>query len=357
MRLLSSLLFSIKAVSVSACLGFAHRHDIFLPLNGTLAASNQIPLNQAGYGVSNLGGGAYMVTDGFYQSLVVVSTSGVVVVDAPPTIGHKLQWAIGNLTAAPVRWFIYSHSHADHAGGAYLFTSNQSNTAEHETKITTIAHENTAKQLAMLRDPHRPVPVVTFKERYTLRAGNQTLELFFPGVGHDLGNIIIYAPAQKVLMMVDQVYAGWVPFASLAASVYVPGWIAAHDEILRYDFDVYLGGHLGGPGNRTAVQVQREYVWDLYHNCEAALGQSATDDPGVGLGGISSDVLDGNPGNYWALVAVYQDAVAERCYNATSEKWLGRLAAQDVFGFSHALTMVESLRLDYDVLGPNGVAP
>ncbi|KAK1756649.1 Metallo-hydrolase/oxidoreductase [Echria macrotheca] len=334
------------------CTGFSSPHDLYLSVNGTLAAENQIPLNAAGYGVSHFGHGAYMVTDGAYQTFVLVSTAGVIVVDAPPTTGHKIQWAIGNLTSTPVRWFIYSHSHSDHAGGAYLF-ANQTN-----PKVTTIAHENTASQLAAATDPHRPVPKITFKDRYKLSAGNQTLELFFPGIGHDLGNIIIYAPKPKVLMMVDQVYAGWVPFWNLAASVYVPGWIKAHDQILAYDFDVYLGGHMGGPGNRTAVEVQREYVHDLFDNCAEALILSGTgENPNVDIAVISKEVLTNNPYNIWAQFAAYLDAVADLCYNATSSKWLGKLAAQDIFGYSHARTMVSSLRLDYDVLGPNDVQP
>ena len=190
MKFLIALLLYTQ--TVTACLGFHHRHDIFLPLNNTLAVTNQLPLNDAGYAIADLGKGAYLVTEGVYQSLVVVSTAGVILVDAPPTIGHKLQWAIGNLTTLPVRWFIYSHSHSDHAGGAYLFTGAQK--SKKKDKITIISHENTASQLAASNDPHRPPPAVTFKDRYKLRAGNQTLDLSFPGIGHDLGNIIIYLP-------------------------------------------------------------------------------------------------------------------------------------------------------------------
>ncbi|KAK5660620.1 hypothetical protein OQA88_13184 [Cercophora sp. LCS_1] len=113
---------------------------------------------------------------------------------------------------------------------------------------------------------------------------------------------------------------------------------------------------MGGPGNRTSVEVQREYARDLYDNCAEALIRSGDPkDPEIDIGAISKEVLGNNPYNIWAQFAVYLDAVAERCYNKTSEKWLGRLAAQDVFGFSHARTMDSSLRLDYDVLGPNGV--
>ncbi|KAK0738882.1 beta-lactamase-like protein [Schizothecium vesticola] len=348
--LFPSLVALLFQGSANACTGFAGVHDHFLPINGTFAANNQISLNSDGYGVSHFGSGAYMITDGAYQTFVVVSTEGVVVVDAPPTTGHKIQWAIGNLTSIPVRWFIYSHSHSDHAGGAYIF-ANQSH-----PQVTTISHENTASQLATAKDPHRPVPQITFNDRYNLVAGNQTLELSFPGIGHDLGNIIIYAPKQRVLMMVDQIYAGWVPFWNLAASLYVPGWIQAHDQLLAYDFDVYLGGHMGGPANRTAVEVQREYVQDLFDNCADALLESGSpENPTVDIGTISKEVLENNPSNIWAQFAVYLDAVADLCYNKTSEKWLGKLAAQDIFGFSHARTMVSSLRLDYDILGPNGV--
>ena len=355
------------ARAATACLGFAGRHDIFLPLNNTFALANQIPLNAAGYGVSDLGKGAYMVTDGVYQSLVLVSTAGIVLVDAPPTLvsGHKLEWAIGNITTTvPIRWFIYSHSHSDHAGGAYLFTTNLTSSTNPQSKpqppktpakVGIIAHENTASQLKSSNDPRRPPPTTAFKTNYTLQAGNQTLNLFFPGIGHDLGNILIHAPRQRIVMMVDQVFAGWVPFADLAASSYIPGWIEGHDAILSYDFDVYLGGHMGGPANRSAVETQREYVMDLYQNCEGALVRSGTDDAGIGLQGIATDVMSKNPYNAWALFAAYLDAVAERCYNLTSDKWLGRLAGQDVFGYSHAKAMVNSLRLDYDVLGPNGV--
>ena len=115
---------------------------------------------------------------------------------------------------------------------------------------------------------------------------------------------------------------------------------------------------MGGPGNRTDVKVQREYVRDLYDNCADALVKSGSpENPTVDIAAISKEVLTNNPYNIWAQFAVYLDAVADLCYNTTSKKWLGKLAAQDIFGFSHARTMVSSLRLDYDILGPNGVQP
>ena len=65
---------------------------------------------------------------------------------------------------------------------------------------------------------------------------------------------------------------------------------------------------------------------------------------------ISNVVIPDNPFNIWAQFASHLDAVADFCYNKTREKWLGRLAVQDVFGFGHAKAMVSLLRLDYDIL-------
>jgi hypothetical protein len=49
---------------------------------------------------------------------------------------------------------------------------------------------------------------------------------------------------------------------------------------------------------------------------------------------------------------VYLDITTEFCANKTNEKWVGMLGGIDVFGFENAGKMLESLRLDYDQLGP-----
>ena len=332
------------APTTSFCLEEDGLHTTFAPLTSAAAG---LPLNSAGYAMQNFGGGAYMVTDGAYQALFLVSDQGVIVVDCPPTMASKLQYAIKNTTNEPIKYFVYSHSHGDHVGGAYLFAN--------MTGVKSVGHANTAYQLSFVKDPKRPTPEITFKHKYDIHLGNQTLKLVFNGPSHDNGNIFIYAEKQKVIMVVDTVYPGWVPFAELAQSVYIPGWFAAHDQILDYDFDFYVGGHLGRAGTREDVEIAREYIHDLYNNCVDAIAKSATNDPNVGLGTIATDVLTNNPGNAWAEFRVYLDLVGDLCYNTTSEKWLGKLSAQDVYGFSNAAKMVESLRLDYDVLGPLGV--
>jgi glyoxylase-like metal-dependent hydrolase (beta-lactamase superfamily II) len=201
-------------------------------------------------------------------------------------------------------------------------------------------------------DPTRPPPTITFQETYNLCIGNQTLELSYKGENHLTGNIFIYAPVQKVLILIDIVFPGWTPFANLGETTSLPGFINAHSQILEYDFDHYIGGHLGRSGNRTDVLIQQEYVLDLKVNCEAAINLSATNDPVYGVAAVLGAASAKNPGNTWAVFKTYLDTITGLCANTTNEKWLGQLAAADVFQFENAGSMVEGLRIDYSVLGP-----
>jgi glyoxylase-like metal-dependent hydrolase (beta-lactamase superfamily II) len=309
----------------------------FLPLpNGTYAP----PVDpKTGYYLEHLGSGSYFVTEGAYQALFLVSTTGVILVDCPPTIGYNLKAAIKSVTDKPVTHFVYSHAHGDHVSGAYIFK---------DTVREYIAHQDTRNFLEELPtpDPHRPLPNRVFRHEKLLRVGNQTLELSYKGPNHQAGNIFIYAPSAKTLMLVDVIFPGWVPFSGLAQSENIPNWIKAHDQILEYDFTKYIGGHVGAYGTRKDVVLQKEYITDLYHNCVAALTGPADGNQTLG------PVVATNPGNPWAIFKVVLKRGVDECAEKTNRKWNGRLAAVDVFGWENAYKMLESLRIDFGVLGP-----
>lgn len=307
--------------------------------------------NATGFRVESFGKGAYLLTDGLYQALFLVANESVIVVDAPPTIGHNMVKGIESVTDLPISHFVYSHAHADHIGAASLLAG---------PDVTIIAHVETAMELGLVNDSARPAPNVTFTDHFKLEVCNQTLELAYRGPNHQPGNTFIYAPLQKVLMLVDIVYPGWVPFEALGESQNIPGYIKAHDQLLEYDFDHYLGGHLNRAGTREDVVIQKAYMTDLYNNCAEAIRLSA--EPPSASNPLSAQtaliaVGQANPGNSWAMFDHYlSDVTAEWCANKTQSQWLGKLAAVDVYAKSHATVMIESLRLDFGVLGPFGVA-
>ena len=193
--------------------------------NGTMA---QIPesargpaIPETGYLVEEIRDNLYWVTDGSYNTMFLVTDEGVVAVDAPPSIGQNYLKAIANVTDKPITHVIYSHAHLDHIGAAGIFPKN----------ATYIAHEDTASELqraislASNTSAVPPVPTITFPNNYTLQVGNQTLNLDYYGVNHMPGNLFIYAPNQKTLMLVDVVFPGWVPYVYLAIADDVAGFI------------------------------------------------------------------------------------------------------------------------------------
>ncbi len=266
------------------------------------------------------------MTDGVYQTMFLTTGSGVIAVDAPPTIGKNYLKAIAEVTKEPVTYVIYSHAHKDHIGAAAMFPR----TAKF------IAHKETARLLARAKDPNRPVPTVTFTTSYKLKVGRQILILDYKGPNHEPGNIFIYAPRQKVLMLVDVIFPGWVPFAQLALSQDIPGYIEAHQQVLGYDFTTFIGGHLTRLGTRQDVKVQMEYIQDLRANALKALQT-------VDFMAIAKDTGFENP---WLIFDRYLGAVAKACEAATVPKWRDRLGGADVFTYQHCWVMQNTLRLD-----------
>ena len=85
-------------------------------------------VNEQGYYVGRVERNLFWVTDGVYQSAFLATRDGVVLFDAPPSIGNNLRRAVDEVTAAEglgntVTHFVYSHHHADHGGAASLLST------------------------------------------------------------------------------------------------------------------------------------------------------------------------------------------------------------------------------------------
>jgi glyoxylase-like metal-dependent hydrolase (beta-lactamase superfamily II) len=290
-----------------------------------------------GYVMEELGDGVFWLSDGAYQSMFVVTDEGVLAVDAPPTLGNNIVRAIANVTRKPVTGVVYSHQHSDHVGAMSIFPDD----------VPYYAQRATADRLVALADPRRPLATHVFDDSLTIDAGDHSLRLDYPGPNHAEGNIFIHLPNQRVLMLVDVIFPGWVPFSNLALSANVPGFIKAHEQTLSYDFDALVGGHVTRPGTPEDVRIQIEYMTDLRATAEAAL--SSVDLP--------TTMAPVDTGNVWAVFRAYLDAVAAQTADEIVPRWRDRLGGADVFTLPNAWAMAESLRLDLNSLGPFGTVP
>jgi glyoxylase-like metal-dependent hydrolase (beta-lactamase superfamily II) len=291
-----------------------------------IAMGPQIPAK--GYLVQEIRDHLYWVTDGAYNTMFLVSNQGVIVVDAPFTIGKNYLKAIAEVTKEPVKIVIYSHAHMDHIVAASMFPAN----------ATYIAQQETATILKDHNDTSVPAPTVTFSTSYAVRLGNQTLVLDYKGVNHERGNIFIYAPTQRVLMLVDVVFPGWVPFRDLALAEDVPGFIKAHEQALSYPFDTLVAGHLTRLGTRQDVVTQMEFVNDLKSSAINATKMFAN------FTKIAEQV--GGFSNPWLVFKTHDDDVANQCTQTMLAKWNNRLGGANQYMSSHCAKMAESLRVD-----------
>jgi glyoxylase-like metal-dependent hydrolase (beta-lactamase superfamily II) len=308
-----------------------------LPPTASLAPEVASDVTKKGYHVAEINrSGTYLITDGGSQAWAIVTQRGVILVDVPEPLPFRpplrVVPAIAEITDKPITHLIYSHAHSDHIGGAGKVVA-----AFPDVKI--IAHQRTKEILVRAKDPKRPVPHQAFEENLHLDIGGKRLELSYHGNIHQEGNIWVYAPSERILMVVDVIYPGWVPFRRLAVSEDVAGWIRGADVALTFDFDVLIGGHNNRLGNRKDVLVQKQYIQDIMTFTEEIMN-----DPNILTNAINAiDAVHGKgfafePVATWALYSAFYDASIKHCADKLNAKYIqgpDALGGAETFNFSN----------------------
>jgi glyoxylase-like metal-dependent hydrolase (beta-lactamase superfamily II) len=294
-------------------------------------------LNEQGYYVGRVERNLFWVTDGVYQSAFLATRDGVVVFDAPPSIGNNLRRAIDEITAAEgvsnaVTHFVYSHHHADHGGAASLFEN-----------VVRIGHEETRRLLTRDDDPARPLPDVTFADTYTLEVGGDRVELAWHGSNHTPDNIYIHFPGHDALMLIDIVNAGWVPIYNTNLTEDVQGYMQAPDVALSYPWSHLISGHVGRLATRDDVALHQQYIADIEASSREALAS---------VNPVPYYMHYGE--NFWAGIRGHLNTVTERAAAPVIAKYSGVLAAADIEDYTITTTfaIMQSLRLDKGPSGP-----
>ena len=306
-----------------------------LPATASLAPEVASDVSKKGYHVAEINrSGTYLITDGGSQAWAIVTQRGVILVDVPEPLPFRpplrVVPAIAEITDKPITHLIYSHAHSDHIGGAGTVVK-----AFPDVKI--IAHKRTKEILVRANDPRRPVPHQAFEENLHLDIGGKRLELSYHGNIHQEGNIWIYAPNERILMVVDVIFPGWVPFRRLAVSEDVAGWIRGPDVALTFDFDVLIAGHNTRLGNRNDVLIQKQYMQDM-----VTLTEEIMNDPNMLTTAVNAiDAVHGKgfafqPVAKWALYSAFYDASITHCANKLNAKYIqgpDALGGAETFNF------------------------
>lgn len=287
-----------------------------------------------GYRVQDLGAGAYMVTEGIYQMMIVRTDAGLILVDAPPPIGDKILKAAEEIApGARITHLVYSHAHVDHIGFAAQIVATNPD-------MEIVAHQETADLLARAADPNRPLPTVTFDgidAPFTLTAANQTLELNYSGPNHEPGNIEIWHKDSQTLMLIDVVFPGWMMWRRMAIAHDIPGVFDLVGKInAKYDFKTLVSGHVGRTGTKADVDNQLAFMTDLHGAALSALGSTK----------IAEGMRPEDTANPWAVFDNFIDRVTVACVAELAPKWRDKLSGFDVFIYDQCMAMEQSIRVD-----------
>jgi glyoxylase-like metal-dependent hydrolase (beta-lactamase superfamily II) len=209
----------------------------------------------------------------------VVTPEGVVVIDAlgSPPLARELLAEIRRVTAAPVRYVIVTHYHADHIYGLQVFEDEGATIVAHRAALDYLGSEAAQQRLQHSRDTMAPAidaqtrlvpPRRVLDGPVTLSLGGTDFVVRPVGPAHTPEDLVVWVPQRRLLVVGDLVFRGRLPYVGLADS---RRWIATLDTLLGYGAAVVVPGH--GPVSteaRTDLQFTRDYLADLRRTMGAA---------------------------------------------------------------------------------------
>jgi glyoxylase-like metal-dependent hydrolase (beta-lactamase superfamily II) len=204
--------------------------------------------------------GVYMFehSQGSGNSTVIITDEGVVVFDFHIDNADQTLAGIRKLTDKKIKYLISSHSAGDHASGAWHFR---------EDKPTYIATKNQVQDMFMQEgenfnerknsnDPRYAAykkgelvrPDIGFDGTMNLYFGGLTFQITAEGRGHSTGDLTVYIPQKRVMLMGDLLDTEIHPGQGESAGVFfsnVRGWIRILDNIMERNLpvDTYIPGH------------------------------------------------------------------------------------------------------------------
>jgi glyoxylase-like metal-dependent hydrolase (beta-lactamase superfamily II) len=252
--------------------------------------------------------------------------------DAPASFGKSIPLEVSKVTDKPIKMLVYSHSHKDHIGGSAAFKNIK------DLKI--VALEGVSDFLKEMNDPNRLLPNVTFKSEKTIKLGGKTVELTGHHYHSPEGDLFIYVPEAKFLMVIDSVTSGYAPFQGFDLSTNFHEYLKVFDEILAYKFDTFVGGHLTDIGTRQDVEITKEFTLDVYNTVKRIHNNM---DPTTATAEAVKTV---GTDNEFLLFKVFLDRVTNDSVKELKPRWINRLAGVDVWLESHVRTAIIYVRWD-----------
>ncbi|HET7004055.1 MAG TPA: MBL fold metallo-hydrolase [Candidatus Binatia bacterium] len=201
-------------------------------------------------------------SQGSGNSTVVFTDEGVVVLDFHIDNADQTLAFIRKTTDKKVKYLITSHSAGDHASGAWHFredapawiaTKNQVHDLQMQEREEFLERQKSNDaRYAAYKNGQPMQPTIGVDGPMTLYFGGLTFQITPEGRGHSTGDLTVYIPQKRVMLMGDLLDTEIHPGQGESAGVFfsnVKGWIQILDNIMARNLPVetYVPGH--GPAH------------------------------------------------------------------------------------------------------------
>jgi len=146
------------------------------------------------------------------RSGAYIGDNGVLIVDTKMT-KKSVEQIINELekiTDKPIKYLVNTHSDGDHVNGNQYFPTSATIVA-HENCRKEFFHENRDGSPSRWNDPElkQYVPSITFTNHLDIYLGSKKIELWYFGIGHTTGDIVVYFPEDLTAFIGDQIFLNW----------------------------------------------------------------------------------------------------------------------------------------------------
>jgi glyoxylase-like metal-dependent hydrolase (beta-lactamase superfamily II) len=201
-------------------------------------------------------------SQGSGNSTVIFTDEGVVVFDFHIDNADQTLAFIRKTTDKKVRYLITSHSAGDHASGAWHFredapawiaTKNQVHDLQMQEREEFLERKNSKDARYAAYQKGEPLtPTIGIDGPMTLYFGGLTFQITPEGRGHSTGDLTVYIPQKRLMLMGDLLDTEIHPGQGESAGVFysnVKGWVQILDNIMarHLPVDTYVPGH--GPAH------------------------------------------------------------------------------------------------------------
>eukprot|EP00903_Cladosiphon_okamuranus_P019583 g18011.t1 len=325
-------------------------------------------------GERNGNAAVFVLTEGYYQCIVAESKSEAALFDAPEgsftsstTPFPSSSWLPESIKAllaegTKLKYLVFSHAHWDHIGGMGLvaeYFADDEPLAVSSRRVRRSLKKKDQNDPASSFGNTRGVPVPQWYQEDVLEVGRLRFKLEKIHI-HMSGDYAIFLDKHdeanaaeginaSVLMVVDAILPGWSPFFAFAVAENLQEYYQGLEEVIGYDFDVFVGGHITRLGTKQDVQLQRDYAADILKGAELGIASVSATNVFAGTG--IADPASPNAGNWMLLFNELYERVVDVCYDfvldssARSYDWRAVLSGVEPTLRSHCWVVQQAVRI------------